>query len=150
MRFPGKGERGREAARPVNPFGRGRPWVRWTWALCKFTNYVQRWKPNERGLVFATRNGTPWDANLLVKRKLYALLDSLGIERSGLHVFRHANTTLMDRLGVPLRVRQRRLGHSDPTLTLSVYTDIASEDDARFVAQLDDILRPNAPKKKTA
>lgn len=29
----------------------------------------------------ATRNGAPWDANLLVKRKLYPLLDSLGIER---------------------------------------------------------------------
>ena len=23
-------------ARPVKPFGRGRPWVRWTRALCKF------------------------------------------------------------------------------------------------------------------
>jgi len=25
-------------ARPVKPFGRGRPWLRWTRALCKF-NY---------------------------------------------------------------------------------------------------------------
>ena len=54
----------------------------------------------------------------------------------------------MDRLGVPLKVRQQRLGHSDPSLTLGVYTHAESEDDARFVEQLDGILRPNAPKKE--
>ena len=81
--------------------------------------YLKRWTPNEKGLLFATRNGTPWDANLLVKRKLYPLLDSLGIERGGLHAFRHTNSTLMDRLGAPLKLRQQRLGHSDPSLTLA-------------------------------
>jgi len=29
-------ERPEFCARPVKPFGRGRPWVRWTRALCKF------------------------------------------------------------------------------------------------------------------
>ena len=65
---------------------------------------LRRSKPNQEGLLFATRNGTPWDANLLVKRKLYPLLDSLGIDRGGLHAFRHTNSTLMDRLSVPLKV----------------------------------------------
>jgi hypothetical protein len=70
----------------------------------------------------------------------------------------------MDRLCVPLKLRQQRLGHSDPALTLGVYTHVASEDDLRFVEQLDvvlhgksgseekvqtdAILRPNAPKKE--
>ena len=71
--------------------------------LAHIVEYLKRWKPNERGLLFATRNGTPWDANLVVKRKLYPLLDSLGIERGGLHAFRHTNSTLMDRLGAPLK-----------------------------------------------
>ena len=124
---------------------------------------LKTWKPNERGLFFATRSGTPWDANLLVRRKLKPLLGSLGIERGGLHAFRHTNSTLMDRLGVPLKVRQERLGHSDPSLTLGVYTHVASEDDVRIAEKLDAmlrgktageekgqtdaILRPNAPKK---
>jgi integrase len=109
-------------------------------------NFLKQWRPNERGPLFVTRNGTPWDANLVVKRKLYPLLDSLGIERGGLHAFRHTNSTLMDRLGVPLKVRQQRLGHSDPSLTLGVYTHVASEDDERVAEQLGEILRPNAPK----
>src|SRR6266436_1702140 len=115
--------------------------------LAHIADSLKRWKPNEKGLFFATRNGTPWDANLLVKRKLYPLLDSLGIERGGLHAFRHTNSTLMDRLGVPLKLRQQRLGHSDSSLTLDVYTHVASQDDERFAEQLDMILRPNAPKK---
>ena len=116
--------------------------------LAHIADFLKRWQPNERVLLFATRTGTPWDANLLVKRKLYPLLDSLGIERGGLHAFRHTNSTLMDRLGVPLKVRQQRLGHSDPSLTLDVYTHVASEDDQRFAEQLDRILRPIAPTNK--
>ena len=54
----------------------------------------------------------------------------------------------MDRLSVPLKVRQQRLGHSDPSLTLGIYTHDVSEDDVRFVEQLDVMLRPNAPKKE--
>ena len=109
---------------------------------------LKRWTPNDRGILFATRNGTPWDANLLVKRKLYPLLGSLGIERGGLHAFRHTNSTLMDRLGVPLKVRQQRLGHSDPSLTLDVYTHVADGDDMRVASQLDGILHPIAPKNE--
>jgi integrase len=107
--------------------------------------YLKRWTPNEDGLLFATRNGTPWDANLLVKRKLYPLLDSIGIERGGLHAFRHANSTLMDRLGVPLKVRQQRLGHHDSSMTLDVYTHVEGEDDRRVASELDRILHPIAP-----
>jgi integrase len=102
--------------------------------------HMRGWRPNERRLLFATRNGTPWDANLLVKRKLRPLLRSLGIERGGLHAFRHANSSLMDRLGAPLKVRQQRLGHSDPRLTLGVYTHVASEDDARIAERLGELL----------
>ncbi len=109
--------------------------------------YLKRWTPNERGWLFATRNGTPRDQNLVLERKLQPLLNSLGIKRGGLHAFRHANITLMDRLGVPVGVRMQRIGHSDPSLTLGTYTHIASEDDGRFAEQLGGILRPNGKKK---
>jgi hypothetical protein len=38
------------------------------------------WRPNERRLLFATRNGTPWDQNLLPERKFKPLLKALGIQ----------------------------------------------------------------------
>jgi integrase len=66
-------------------------------------------------------------------------------ERGSLHAFRHANRTLIDRLGVPLKLRVQRLGHSDKSFTLDVYTHVASEDDARIAEQSDEILRPNTP-----
>ena len=52
--------------------------------------YLHTWRPNANGLLFATRTGTPWDANLLVKRKLHPLLAELKIPRRRMHAFRHA------------------------------------------------------------
>ena len=102
--------------------------------------FVLKLTPNERGLLFVTRNGTPWDANLLVRRQLRPLLSALGIAPGGLHAFRHANASLMDRLRVPVKVRQERLGQSDPRMTLGVYTHVASEDDFRIASQLGKII----------
>lgn len=111
--------------------------------LCAhLAEFLRRRRPNDLRLLFATSRGTPWDSNLVVKRKLRPLLESLGIKGGGLHAFRHANETMMDRLGVPMKVRQERLGHSDPRLTLGTYTHVASADDARIAAQLGDILHP--------
>lgn len=67
-----------------------------------------------------------------------------------MHAFRHANATLMDRLKVPVKLRQQRLGHSDPKMTLGTYTHIASEDDNRIAEQLGEILDPNGPKSEKA
>jgi integrase len=95
--------------------------------------------------LFATRNGKPADMNLVVNRKLHPLLAKLGIQvpaRTGLHAFRHTNSSLMDRLSAPLKLRQQRLGHSDPRLTLSVYTHVASEDDVRVAEKLGELLIP--------
>jgi integrase len=64
--------------------------------------HFDRWHPNERRLLFATRNGTPWDQNLLLKRKFKPLLRALGIQvprGNGFHAFRHANATLMNSFG---------------------------------------------------
>jgi integrase len=111
--------------------------------LClHLAGFLRTWRPNDLRLLFATKGGKPWDSNLVVKRKLRPLLQSLGIEGGGLHAFRHANETMMDRLSVPLKVRQERLGHSDPRMTLGTYTHVASADDKRIAEQLGDLLSP--------
>ena len=106
--------------------------------------YLRTWKPNTAGLLFATKNGTPWDADVTRKRKLYPLLDKLNIQRCGFHAFRHGNETVMDQENVPMAVRQGRLGHSDPRTTM-MYTHVASEDGRRFAAKLGASLVPSTP-----
>jgi integrase len=107
--------------------------------------FILNWPPNPSGLLFASRNGTPWDQNLLVKRKLHPLLEKLSIQRCGLHAFRHFAASMMDRLNTPLKLRQQRLGHSDAAMTVGVYSHVAKEDDMRIAAQLGEILDPSGP-----
>jgi integrase len=109
---------------------------------------ILKWRPNSQGLFFASRNGTPFDQNLLVKRKLHPLLEELHIQRCGLHAFRHFSASMMDRLNTPLKLRQQRLGHSDSKMTLGVYSHVAKEDDVRIAAQLGEILDPSGPFQK--
>jgi integrase len=106
-------------------------------------DYLKSWRPNENQLLFATRNGTPWDANMQRKRRLRSLLRQLNIHiprGNGFHAFRHANAALMDRFGVPMKVRQERLGHSDPSITLGIYTHAVGEDSRVAASQLGNVV----------
>ena len=106
--------------------------------------HLDRRMANHRGLLFATKNGTPVEGSLIVKRKLYPLLDKLGIKRGGFHAFRHGNSTLLDRYGAPMKLRQQRLGHSDAAFMLTTYTHTSSEDERTLVEQLGASLKPTS------
>lgn len=120
--------------------------------------FLQSWRSNENGLLFATRNGTPWDANMPRKRRFRPLLRALNIQiprGNGFHAFRHANAALMDRLSIPVKVRQERLGHDNPEITLRTYTHAVGEDCRDAASKLGDvvwggILAPNGPQNETA
>jgi integrase len=102
--------------------------------------FLESWHPNKRRLLFSTRNGTPWDQNLLLKRKFRPLLRALGIQvprGNDFHAFRHANATLMSSFGASQKLRQQRLGHADGSpITETIYTHVISEDGKRIAAQL--------------
>lgn len=123
--------------------------------------FLQSWRPNEQRLLFATRNGTPWDSNMQRKRRFRSLLKKLNIhvpKGNGFHAFRHANAALMDRFSVPMKVRQERLGHSNPAITLGIYTHVVGEDSRAAAGQLGSIVwdrfsgipASNGPQTKTA
>jgi integrase len=123
-------------------------------ACVHLQQFLLRWQPNDRRLLFATRNGTPWDQNLLLKRKFKPLLAALGIKvprGDGFYIFRHGNATLMSSFGAPQKLRQERLGHADGSpVTETIYTHVISEDGKRIAARLGEavwgILDPNGPK----
>ena len=98
--------------------------------------FMESWHPNQRRLLFATRSGTPWDQNLLLKRKFRPL--AIQVPRgNGFHSFRHANATLMSSFGASQKLRQQRLGHADGSpVTETIYTHVISEDGKRIAAQL--------------
>ncbi len=105
--------------------------------------FLQSWRPNQNRLLFATRNGTPWDANMQRKRRFRSLLKALNIQvpkGNGFHAFRHTNAALMDRFCIPMKVRQQRLGHSDPGITLGIYTHVVGEDCRVAANQLGEVV----------
>jgi integrase len=105
-------------------------------------------RPVDSGqLVFRTKNGTPWSADLIVKRKLHPLCVKLGILPRGLHAFRHGQGTLLDQMNVPVKVRQQRLGHTSAELTLNTYTHAITSDERKFVDELGTILHANERRK---
>jgi integrase len=73
--------------------------------------------------------GVPYD-------RLKKVLDKLNIEGST-HFFRHSNSTLMDELGIPSKVKKDRLGHStNSDITLHVYTHHAARVEAEAAEKI--------------
>ena len=105
--------------------------------------YLRTWRPNSLGLLFATKNATPWDHSLVRKRKFHPLLKKLGIPQCGFHAFRHGNATLLDQIGAPRAVRQNRLGHAEAQTTMG-YTHAVTADERRIADELGKILHVTA------
>ena len=105
--------------------------------------FLRTWRPNTMGLLFATRNGTPWDHSLVRKRSFHPLLKRLGIPQCGFHAFRHGNATLLDQIGVPMAVRLNRLGHAEAQTTMG-YTHAVTADERRTAEELGKILHVTA------
>jgi hypothetical protein len=101
------------------------------------------WRPNSLGLLFVTGNGTPWDHNLVRKRKFHPLLKKLGILQCGFHAFRHGNATLLDQIGAPMAVRLNRPGHSEAQTTMG-YTHAVTADERRIADEPGKILHSTA------
>jgi integrase len=76
----------------------------------------------------------PWVPGSVTKR-FQKLRDSLGYENMRLHDLRHFTATRLIAAGVPIRTVSGRLGHADPSTTLSVYAHFveASDQDAATV-----------------
>jgi integrase len=102
------------------------------------------WHQNDERLLFPSPHGRVLRVNNFLRREFHPLLDRLNILHCGLHAFRHGNETQMDVWGVPFKVRQLRLGHTDARTTMN-YTHARSQDGRRVAAQFGEVLRPNAP-----
>ncbi len=56
------------------------------------------------------------------KRKVCLLARSAGLKGTSLHSLRHSHSSVLRSLGVPLPVVSKRLGHTTPVVTASIYS----------------------------
>lgn len=110
--------------------------------------YLQSWRPNPAGLLFATANGTPLCANNVVQRALWPVLDRLKIPRCGLKAFRHMHASLLVDEGAPVTVAQAQLGHADPRVTIGIYSHVIGDSHRNAVEKIAAVLDPSGPKEK--
>jgi len=100
---------------------------------------------NAESLLFIGPKGAAWDQTYMCRYYLQPLLERLGILKAGFHAFRHASGTLMDEMNLPLKTRQSRLGHADPSTTIGIYTHRIDAADREFSKNITRILFRNVP-----
>src|SRR5215212_2941390 len=74
------------------------------------------------GLVFASRKGTPLDAQNIVNRYFKPLLERAGLPPVRFHDLRHSCLSLLAQHGEPIRDLQALAGHATAAFTLQRYT----------------------------
>lgn len=113
-------------------------------------NYLKTWRANPDQWLFANRRGRPFAADKVVMFKLWPILDALKIPRCGLHAFRHTHSSMLLDVGAPPQVAQAQLRHSDPRITLEVYSHVIGDSQRNAVEKVAELLRPDAPTFESA
>ena len=91
----------------------------------------------QEGFVFTTKNGTPWNADLVLKRHLRK---KLGVVDGHLHMFRHTFATRQLHAGVSVSVVSKLLGHGSISTTLNIYAHVLAEHLEQFERQRAKVL----------
>jgi integrase len=81
-------------------------------------------------LVLARYDGAPWPPDSLTTAWQKAVI-SLKLPRVSLHALRHTHASQLLAAGVGVVTVSRRLGHSNPTVTLNVYAHLFGNPDER-------------------
>lgn len=77
----------------------------------------------ERGLVFPNRYGSFLNADVIL-RWFHIILKKAGLPDMRFHDLRHSAATILLTMGVHPKVVQERLGHSDITMTMNIYSHV--------------------------
>jgi len=109
--------------------------------------HLGTWRENPERWLFANIRNRPYNANKLIESKLWPILEELNIPHCGLHAFRHFHSTMLFELGAAPQVAQAQMRHSDPRITLEVYSHVVGESQRNAVERVAEILAPIGPKQ---
>jgi integrase len=90
-------------------------------------SYREVWKPNQRQLLFANRQGGPLWAAGVRRNHLVRLLERLGLPPGGFHAWRHALATEAFRAGVGAAAVRQLLRHGNINTTMQ-YSHVEFDD----------------------
>jgi integrase len=93
--------------------------------LCRLATEALRQHPQQCEWVFPTSRGTTINVNNLRYRSWKQLLERAHLPSgTRIHDLRHSAATLLLSKGVPIKVVSEMLGHSDVSITLSIYAHV--------------------------
>ena len=92
-------------------------------AVQVLTNHRQRSaRASPDDLVFPNRKGDPLRESKLLTHVLQPAGERAGLGRITWHQFRHVHSSLLNDLGVPVKIAREQLGHASVQTTLNIYT----------------------------
>ncbi len=92
--------------------------------------YRSCWIPNDAGLLFATRKGTPYSSDDVRRRQLQPLLNALCLPKAGCHAFRHGLPGRLAAAGVSPDVIRQIMRHGTLAMT-EAYLHTSHKDTVR-------------------
>jgi len=99
-------------------------------------------------LVFPNRTGEPLRESKLLTRVLQPAAERAGLGRVTWHQFRHVHSSLLNDLGVQVKIAQEQLGHASVQTTLNIYTHVVDGSHRPAIEQLERRLFPSVPKSQ--
>lgn len=108
--------------------------------------YLKTWEANALGLLFPNAIGRPFNLTRFTVKRLWPLLDKMGMPRCGLHAFRRTLGTHMLASGASPKDVQKQLRHEDVRTTLRIYTESIGDAQRRAAEKVAAILYGNVRK----
>jgi integrase len=102
-------------------------------------NHKQHSEYTSDDLIFRTKNGNLVDPYTL-RYMMRTISDELNLPRIRFHDIRRTHTSILIDEGVSPKVVSQRLGHSDVSITLNIYTDVFDKRQAEATDKIDEIL----------
>ncbi len=97
----------------------------------------ERW--NDRGLLFTSLNGEPLSRST-IEHNLTRQCRRLGIREVTPHGLRHLHASLLLSEGTPITAVSSRLGHANPSITMSVYAHAMRRQDEEAARVMHNVL----------
>ncbi|OPY61676.1 MAG: Tyrosine recombinase XerD [Pelotomaculum sp. PtaU1.Bin065] len=91
-------------------------------------------------LVFCSKNGSPLNAENIVKRYFYPLIKEANVRRITFHGLRHCSATIALAGDASMKIIQRRLGHTTIKTTGDIYTHPAIDAQYEVAATIDKVI----------